>query len=181
MKKLFNITLIMAMILSMSLTVFADSPFSQEDTKDVTGIFVEGAKSDIVYSVDVSWGSMEFTFIDESEGIWNPLTHTFDDVVDSTWNLTDESNKITITNHSNDNIIATMSFSSSIANVEGGFYEESSGLTPITSSILLENANGTQIDTAPTSSVYFNITDGTITENGTIGTITITLGEPNIV
>lgn len=181
MKKIITAALVVAMLSAMPLSAFAASPVTaigETDGKDVTGIYTAGSSNATVYSVDVSWGAMEFTYTDASEGTWNPSTHTFDGATAAAWSWADESNKVTVTNHSNAAVNAGLSFTASTGGVNGGFYTETKGMTAVTDSKLtLATAVGTAAGNAPTASAYLKMTDGTINANGKLGTITVTLAE----
>ena len=62
MKKIISLILAMVMVLSLSVTAFAaelDGANKSEDI-DVSAKYVDGVTGGTVYSVDVSWGAMEF-------------------------------------------------------------------------------------------------------------------------
>lgn len=64
MKKTISVLLALVLILAMSTTAFAatieSSPGSQDI--DVNAKYVDGVSAPTKYSVDVSWGAMEFTY-----------------------------------------------------------------------------------------------------------------------
>lgn len=63
-----------------------------------------------VYAVDVSWGSMEFTYTDGAVSkTWNPSTHQYTESVgEGSWSNQDGANKVTVTNRSNKALTATV-------------------------------------------------------------------------
>ena len=139
------------------------------------GIYEPMAAEDTVYSVSVTWGDMEYTYSEGEKGTWDPSTHTYQNGTSSGWNWQDESNIITITNHSNAAVDAIF-VGATNGNVTGSFYSQSKGGEALTENELhLDSAVGTTVEQAPTQNVYYQITGGEIQESGTIGNITITL------
>ena len=182
MKKMIASVLALILCAAMSTTVFAASPIETEDgsdTKDVKGTYAAGTPGGTVYSVDVTWGAMEFTYTAASAGVWNPTTHTYDGTQAGGWSCEADANKITVTNHSNVAVTAELSFADSGTGtgITGGFYNASTGGWTV-SSIPMFTAVGTQYTRAPWGEAYFQITGGSLTsgqENVTIGTITVEL------
>lgn len=109
MKKFLNITLAIAMILTMgSVTAFAATthigPDPGSSSGDVYGVYEAGSGIDTIYSVDVEWESLEFTYTPASAGTWDPATHTYTGgSALAGWSST--TNKITVTNHSNTAVV----------------------------------------------------------------------------
>lgn len=64
---------------------------------NVYGTYAEAEPSEPVYSVDINWGRMYFTYTADS-GTWNPKTHQYEGGQEGTW--TAENNTVTVTNHS---------------------------------------------------------------------------------
>lgn len=62
------------------------------------------AETKKVYSVDISWSGLDFTYNGPSKGTWDPSTHKYKDPKEGYW--TEENGTITITNHSNSDITA---------------------------------------------------------------------------
>lgn len=104
MKKLLVIILSVAMLCTASVAAFAANPIRSiggTDSVNVSGTYVPGSATSTVYYVDITWGSMEFTYTDAAEGTWNPQDHTYDNSTAAAWSCADGANKITVTNHSN--------------------------------------------------------------------------------
>ena len=82
----------------------------------VKGSYQEKLETQTVYSVDISWGSMEFVYAEEGTGIWNPETHTYDNVNGAGWQYPAggpgglAGNEVQITNHSNTKIVCSLDF-----------------------------------------------------------------------
>lgn len=58
---------------------------SDLSTIPVNGSYQEKLETETVYSVDISWGSMEFVYAKEGTGVWNPETHSYDNVSGAGW------------------------------------------------------------------------------------------------
>ena len=184
MKKIITLSMALILCIAMSATAFAASPLESvgaTDTKNVIGNYQAGSSVTTVYSVDLLWGAMEFTYTDAIAGSWNPTAHEYEGASPAAWSWTEDSNKITATNHSNTAITAGLSFANaggSFAGIAGGFFSTSTTGGSSVSSIQLITAVGTELASAPKGSAYFRVTGGTIasgTSNATIGTITVTL------
>lgn len=183
MKKMIAISMALILCAAMSVSAFAATPITSiggTDTKAVKGSYQAGSAVTTVYSVDVAWGAMEFTYTDAIAGTWNPATHIYDGASVAVWSWTAESNKITVTNHSNAAVTAGLSFAAggTGTGIAGSFYSTSTTGGTSVSNIPLSTAVGTLVSAAPTGAAYFRVTGGTIasgTTNATIGTITVTL------
>lgn len=107
MKKIIAIALALVMTLALSVTCFAALP--DDKTADVKATYTAGGNAgDIVYSVDVTFGDMEFTYTDKANK-WNPETHAYDiPTGDASWAST--TNTIEVTNHSNAAVNVTFEY-----------------------------------------------------------------------
>jgi len=70
MKKLTALFLAIMLVAAMSTTAFAASITTAggSNSADVTGTYVAGSAGGTVYSVDITWGSMAFTYTGASTG-----------------------------------------------------------------------------------------------------------------
>ena len=116
-------------------------------TSDVNGRI----SADPVYSVDIEWGNMTFSY----EGTWHPDTHTY---TDAAWKSTNpgseiDSGMIRVLNHSNRNVNAQCNFDNEY-NLNAQWNDEVSGSHPSTV-ILTNTAEGVEysnkFDTAANS------------------------------
>ena len=169
MKKVLAIILSLALLSTVSVTAFAASPITYiggSDSAAVKGTYAAGSAATKVYSVDIAWGSMEFTY---SQGTWDPETHRDGG---GTWSCAEGADKITVTNHSNAAVIAQFSYASASGynGINGTFSENT---------LNLGTAVGTEFLNAPSGSVTLSL-DGALSadtsEKTTIGTVTVTLG-----
>lgn len=127
-----------------------------------------------VISVTITWGAMEFTYTDASEGTWNPTTHIYDNPTTESWKPNgDDGDKITVTSESNVALTASFSYAQAQDNiaVNGSFIAEGNA---IISSLELAKGNET-----PQMVVAYLKLHGKPDENidqRKLGTITVTIG-----
>ena len=96
MRKAITVILTLALILSMSTTVFASQ---LGGTQDVTAKYEKTENEEAIYNVDLNWGNLTFTYTEHTEKTWNPDTHTYEEEVTGSWDKTEST--IKVTNHSN--------------------------------------------------------------------------------
>ena len=172
MKKTLFIILALVMALSLSVTAFAETNNGTQDTKiTVNGTFVSGTASADVISVDVAWDAMDFTYTAPSQGTWNPATHAYEGATAGGWS--DNTPGITVKNHSNVAVNATLGFTPDVAGVIGTFTEASG--TENDNILNLATAEGTEVANAPTATANFGISGAAIDADKTLGTITVTI------
>ena len=70
-----------------------------QDPIDVTAKSNDGATEPSVYSVDLTWEDMTFTYNESGTRTWDPDTHTYTDTTSAGWDKI--SAAVTATNHSN--------------------------------------------------------------------------------
>lgn len=103
MRKLFSVLLVIGMLFAMSITAFAAAPetVGKGGSKeiDVTAKYKSSTTTPEVYSVDISWSSMTFTYTETGTKSWNAANHSYDTSTQGAWDKT--SATITVTNHSN--------------------------------------------------------------------------------
>lgn len=177
-KKKTALVLTLAMVFSLApLSVYADTitEVGRSANHDVTATYVAGSSGGAggtVYSVDIAWGDMEFTYT-AAAGVWDPATHTITGADGGTWKVNNEGgNKITLTNHSNTGVTATFSYAAASG------YEGISGSFDKTS-LDLATAVGTEVSNAPKDSTALTLSgalDSATAASTKIGTITVTLG-----
>ena len=180
-KKKSALVLTLAMVFSLApLSVYADKITGLGGTAscDVKATYTTdtsggaGGAGGTVYSVDIAWGDMEFTYT-AAAGIWDPATHTITGADGGTWKVNNEGgNKITVTNHSNTAVTATINYAAASG------YEGISGSFDKTS-LDLATAVGTEVSNAPSDSAALSLSGAlasTATTSTKIGTITVTMG-----
>lgn len=143
----------------------------------VTGTYVpSGSTADETISVDITWETLSFTYT-AGGSTYDPSTHQTTSGGGS-WS-TDKPG-ITVTNHSNAPIEASMSFAAaSGVTTTGSFYTKGEGetYTAITSAadqkLSLATAENTSGESVPKGTLYFGVSGAPISENKTLGTITV--------
>lgn len=97
------LTVLALLIAAAPVSVFAaDSTLSKRDdgqSIDVQAKYVDGVESPDSYSIDVTWGAMQFTYSTSGTRKWDPSKHEYRDNVTSGWAA--NGNTVTVTNHSN--------------------------------------------------------------------------------
>lgn len=175
MRKVFTIVLALILAMGLSTSSFAaTSPqtiTSLEDGAktvdiDVTGTYVGSNSTREVYSVDVEWGAMSFTYSDGSSTIWNPKTHTYETLSNVGW--TADGNTVTVTNHSSLPVDVEFSFVKNVdmdadSTYTGKFTEPNDENTEIKTVQLARATAGTEQSNAPNKIAALKL-DGTFSE-----------------
>lgn len=179
-KKILAFALALVMALGLSVTAFAaagsetKTSVPADKTIEVTGKYGDTAPA-TVFSVDIKWGAMEFTYSTGNSAKWNPGTHTYDVTAESTgW--TNDGNEVTVTNHSNTDLDVAIKFDK-VANAdELGNY--TGILTGDVDTNLAAAVEGSALDTAASATAALTFT-GTLKADQTaftkLGEITVTL------
>ncbi len=175
MKKSLSIILALVIALSLSVTAFAAETNEGSSPTDITvnGTFVSGTAADEKISVDIVWDAMDFTYTAPSQGTWNPATHAYDGATTGGWS--DNNPAITVKNHSNADIYATLDFTTDVTGIVGTFTEASG--TENDSILELATAVGTEVANAPTATANFGISGAAIDADKALGTITVTIAK----
>jgi len=172
MKKLISLILALALVMSMSAVVFAEDQTNVsvgDYTADVTGTYVAGTTGGTIFSVDIAWTGMSFTYHAEQQPVWNVETHTYSEAVAAYW---EGEGTITVTNHSNAKISATPTYTKNT-----GF--ESANMSFSTGKLNLASAADTNAAVVGTITVTPSGSLPANTEDATIGTITVTIAQNN--
>ena len=167
------LAIMMALTLSAATATTAFAAELNDGTKDVTATYQPGSVSDTIYSVDVSWGSMAFTYTAPAQGTWNPETHEYDNPgITGNWTCDTDANKISVTNHSNAEVKVSLAYTAAAkyADVTGTFNKDT---------LNLANAVGTEVAAAPSAFAFLTM-GGKLAESEsavTVGTVTVTLNK----
>ena len=172
MKKLLSVILALVMALSLSVTAFAATNDGTQDTEiTVNGTYTPGTTADEIISADIAWDAMDFTYTGASQGTWNPVTHAYEGAIEGGWS--NNTPAITVTNHSNVAVNATLGFTANVTGVVGTFTEASG--TENDNVLELATAEGTEVGSAPKATANFSISGAAIDADKTLGTITVTI------
>lgn len=172
MKKILALILASTMTMSLSVTAFAAGGITSggTDSSDVKGTYSSEATV-TVYSVDIAWEGLSFTYNGAFEGNWNPETHEYEDVTAAGWAA--GNGTITVTNHSNTDITATPSYTAKEGYESAGMNFSTSALQVATADNGVDGAAGSAVVDTITVTPTGSLPEGT--EDATIGTITITI------
>lgn len=180
MKKISAVILTLALFFMTSVTAFAANTItavSGSDSAIVRGTYNAGSAAATVYSVDITWGSMEFTYTDASTGTWNPATHQYDNSSAAKWSCSEGADKISVTNHSNADVTVQLGYEPGTGyNGISGSFSDNKG-TAITN-LKLGSAVGTEPANAPSASAVLGLNGELSSDNTTataIGKVTVTL------
>ncbi len=183
MKKTLALILTLAMVLSLAIVPAAAATTTDNitttggtATHDVTATYRTSSSGSTgggtVYSVDIAWGDMAFTYTAGSAGTWDPATHSVAGGTSGAWTPdSSDGNKITVTNHSNAEVTASLTYTpvAAFSGITGTFSN---------ATLNLATAVGTAVSAAPsnytTLSLSGALASGTA-DNTKIGTITVTL------
>lgn len=158
---------------------------SAEDVVDPKGKAVTGTYTSdgdtAVYKVDIEWGALAYTFTGTEKGVWDPdeCEYVYSEEPGK-WEVFNNSNKITLTNHSNVPISGMLCFFPTKSGITAGFTSDERGENSVTS-IELESAEPEQGETvgeAKSGSAYLQITGGTLEKydiNTVLGIVTVTI------
>ncbi len=170
MKKILSILLTLTLVIGCSTTVFAEtSTEAGSQSQDVYGTFVAGTKTSTIFTVDIEWSAMDFTYYEANEPVWDPETHTYSNVEEYGEHWEGEGT-ITVTNHSNTAIKAVSKYTG----LEG---YKTAGLEFNNKEVYLESA---EIGNEAKEEVITVTPYGTLpvlNEKTKIGTITVELSE----
>ena len=176
MKKLIATALALTMTLSLSTTALAagnvdGAGVGSQYRIDVTAKYNDGTTEPTVYSVDLTWEDMTFTYNESGTRTWDPDTHTYTGTTSAGWDK--YTAKVTATNHSNANVTVSFTYTPQ------GDTGVDASMTK--SSFILAAGVENYPDGAATNSSALTI-DGnskpnsSVTAEGvTIGTITVTI------
>lgn len=172
MKKVF-IMILTLMLVAVPVTAFAaeDTITSKNENRniDVHAKYADGTSTPDVYSVDVVWGAMQFTYSASGTREWDPSTHQYTDNTTAGW--TENGNTVTVTNHSNKAVDVAFSYAkaSGFDGVSGSF-----SVTDYTLAAGAEN-NVEGADSISTTLTLSGTLASTVTEFTKVGSIKVSL------
>ena len=172
MKKIVTILFALVLIPAMSITAFAATIENSSGSQDidVSAKYVDSVSTPTKYSVDVTWGAMEFTYTVSGTKTWDPETHTYTASTQPAW--TAGGNTITVTNHSNTDITASFAFSALTAyNAVTGSFSSTSLMLPTAEGKAVNDA----VLTGETSLTLGVTLASDITVFANVGTVIVTI------
>lgn len=119
--KISKIILVLIVSACTCFKVYADT-LNALKSKDIDA-YIKEIDDDVIYSYDVSWGSMNFNYIEEEKFILNEHTNEYERVINNSWVC--EENFIDITNDSTFAISILLTYNSVIDSVSGEFKDNS--------------------------------------------------------
>lgn len=103
-----SLALLSVMTMGYCSDTYADVVKSQ--SKDVNAGVIGDVDGPDVFSVDVSWGAMNFTYMKVEDTQWNPETHVYDKIGSYTYYWSGSGNVVTVVNHSNIPVEADLTY-----------------------------------------------------------------------
>lgn len=159
----------LAMTLGAGTTALAETMSTGEKSIDVTAKHNDGTTTSTVYSVDLTWEDMTFTYNESGSRTWDPTSHTYTGNTTAGWDKTTAD--ITATNHSNAAVKVSFDYTQ----------QGNSGITGSMSqdSFVLDNGEG-KTPAEAASNVSALTISGTPTADVSssgikVGTITVTI------
>lgn len=110
-KKVLSLCMAAALVLGSGTAAMAETLTAGATSEHaVKGTYNPAENTGKVYKVDVTWGSMEFTYKEgDTHKVWNPKEHAYEEQKDEgTWSNQENANKVTITNSSNTAVTASI-------------------------------------------------------------------------
>ena len=169
MKKMIAATLALTLSMSMGNLVYA----VEDKSADIKATYQAGKEStDTVYSVDVKWGSLEYTYSSGVTKSWDPTTLKYKETSGtSSWTCQDGADQITVTNNSNADITASLAYDKIDSNITGTFTNSKIGL---------KSAEGTNVGESPSETTALSLKGAlsdTTAEKKEIGNVTVTISD----
>ena len=169
MKKIIATTLALTLSMSMGNLVYA----VEDQSADIKATYQAGKEiTDTVYSVDVKWGSLEYTYSSGVTKSWDPTTLKYKETSGtSSWTCQEGADQITVTNNSNADITASLTYGKTDSNITGTFTNSKIGL---------KSAEGTKVGESPSETTTLSLKGAlsdTTAEKKEIGNVTVTISD----
>ena len=168
-KKIIAATLALTLSMSMGNFVYA----AEDSSADIKATYQAGKENtDTVYSVDVKWGSLEYTYSSGVTKSWDPTTLKYKETSGtSSWTCQDGADQITVTNNSNADITASLAYAETGSNITGTFTNSKIGL---------KSAEGTNVGESPSGTTTLSLNGAlsdTAAKKKEIGQVTVTISD----
>ena len=182
-KSIIAVASCLAVLLSASTTAFATNTINGDTSAEVKGSYTPLATPETVYSVDIQWGSLEFTYHAPKQ-VWNPSTHEYEIPEGSvaSWTCeTDEdettidANEVAVANRSNAGVDVTVTTDMGESGITATVSKDGKfALGSADATITAENPVGTETKDAVSITLEGDLSSEH--EAGSaIGTVTVTL------
>lgn len=166
----FLATVLVLLLVAAPMTAFADT-LGENGNRDINveAKYVDGIRTPDVYSIDVTWGAMQFTYTNSGVREWDPSNHQYADTLTPGW--TANGNSVTVTNHSNVAVDVTFSYKKATG------FDGISGEFSVTSKNLKagEVGNVAGADSVTTELALSGALASTVTDFTKIGSVTVSL------
>lgn len=168
MKKIMSFVLALILIVSLGIVAFATDTAggTGEYSAEVKGAYVAGTTSpDTLFSVEIEWNNMEFTYHAAKVGEWDSVEHKYKPATAAKW---EGEGEIVVINHSNAKITATPTYRAA-----SGYGDATMIFNPAVLSVASAEGDAKcgYIKVKPDGSLP------EMKEKKTIGTITVTIAE----
>ena len=145
----------------------------EDKSADIKATYQAGKENtDTVYSVDVKWGSLEYTYSSGVTKSWDPTTLKYKEASGtSSWTCQEGADQITVTNNSNADITASLAYDKTDSNITGTFTNSKIGL---------KSAEGTNVWESPSETTTLSLEGAlsdTKAEKKEIGNVTVTISD----
>lgn len=169
MKKIIAATLALTLSMSMGNLVYA----VEDKSADIKATYQAGEENTAtVYSVDVKWGSLEYTYSSGVTRSWDPTTLKYKETSGtSSWTCQEGADQITVTNNSNADITASLAYDRTDSNITGTFTNSKIGL---------KSAEGTNVGESPSETTTLSLKGAlsdTTAVKKEIGNVTVTISD----
>lgn len=189
-KRLFSAGLAAMLVLSVPAVTMAEGSqtiIEKKDetaTHDVYATYKPVEEAPTVYAVDITWGSMEFTYYAPAiTKTWDPKTHTYTEAAaqNGRWENAEGANKVSLTNCSNAALTATIT-----AETINDGTNDYTGITAKVADMTLDledasiGATTEKAGTASTAFTTISLSGELKNENAnktTIGNVTVTIAD----
>lgn len=163
--------------MSVSVLAATVNTVNGSENAPVYGIYKTGGEAEAVYNIDITWGSLEFTYTGAGKGTWNPNTHSYDGATPGKWSCANGADEIIVANNSNTGVNIALSYTAKTGYTSiRGTFTETSG-TANDGILSLASAVGTTVENAPSATAKLVLSgalaSGTVSQ--AIGTVTVTL------
>lgn len=172
-RRLVMVTVFVLLLAALPMAAFAEgntlTGADQSYNVDVRAKYEDGTSTPDVYSIDVVWGAMQFTYSSSGTREWDPTTHQYTGSITGTW--TAAGNTVTVTNHSNKAVGVRFSYEKATG------FDGINGAFSVASDTLAAGVVGkaAEADSVRTALTLSGTLADTVTEFTSVGSVTVSL------